>query len=102
MQLKLFTLATLFIALTSAVALPGPFADSEDIAASGGGGCVNDGCKCSTSYAAGIYCGSCAAVTSCTGGSCLNNVYQCGNKNGKCCNYGYRKSCARNEGPCGN
>ncbi|RPA89977.1 hypothetical protein L873DRAFT_1719842, partial [Choiromyces venosus 120613-1] len=64
--------------------------------------CVVDGCRCSTAYSPGIYCGYCNAVISCPVGqaSCERDVYQCGS-GGACCNYGVRTSCKNRQGPCG-
>ncbi|PWW76204.1 hypothetical protein C7212DRAFT_279135 [Tuber magnatum] len=101
MLLKPLPFLALFLTLTHAAALANPFAEPDDISELDKRACTYDGCKCSTSYSAGLYCGYCAAVITCKNGKpCEDNVYQCG-AGGKCCNYGVRNSCKHNQGPCG-
>lgn len=57
-----------------------------------------DDCKCAKVSNPGLYCGYCAAVTGGYSGR-LDWVFWC-NKKGGCDSIGYRKSCARGEGPC--
>ncbi|KAG0134859.1 hypothetical protein HOY82DRAFT_515710 [Tuber indicum] len=100
MLLKPIPVLALFFTLTHAAALANPFAeaDTSDLEKRA---CVYDGCKCSTSWSPGLYCGYCAAVTTCKNGyPCEDNVYQCGT-GGKCCNYGVKTTCKNNQGPCG-
>ncbi|KAG0641861.1 hypothetical protein HOY80DRAFT_1134977 [Tuber brumale] len=98
MLLKPLPILALFLTLTHAAALADPFAEADSDLEKRA--CVSDGCKCDSSYSAGLYCGYCAAVKSCTSSSCFKNVYQCGS-GGKCCNYGVRTSCKNFDGPCG-
>ncbi|KAK4196871.1 hypothetical protein QBC40DRAFT_312616 [Triangularia verruculosa] len=67
--------------------------------------CRNDStCPCARGAKTGLWCGYCVrpmdAVNKCRSGSCMNWVYQCGPGN-DCCTFGYRRSCAQRNGPCG-
>ncbi|KAK3065436.1 hypothetical protein LTS18_009279 [Coniosporium uncinatum] len=55
------------------------------------GTCKEDGCKCRSGTKQGQYCYRCAAVNYYAKGS-LDNVHEC-SPSGKCCNYGYSKTC---------
>jgi hypothetical protein len=63
--------------------------------------CKYNGCKCA-SWAHGVYCGGCNAVTNLGSGGAWSHVYLCsGSKS--CCDYGPRASCDdfSNPAPCG-
>ncbi|KAK0738993.1 hypothetical protein B0T21DRAFT_346365 [Apiosordaria backusii] len=67
--------------------------------------CRNDStCPCARGAQTGLWCGYCVrpvdAIYRCRYGACLNWVYQCGPGN-DCCTFGYRRSCAQRNGPCG-
>ncbi|PUU73217.1 hypothetical protein B9Z19DRAFT_1095568 [Tuber borchii] len=96
MLIKSLPVLTLFLTLTHAAALANPFTgiDTSDLAKRD----CTPGCTCASGVSPGLYCGYCAAVTSCTSAGCFDNVYQCGN-GGSCCSYGYRTSCANRQGP---